>query len=288
MFVVRRHGRRPPALTSRRANPLLKMAPPALRAIEKLNRKRETCPAAARPTAIIITWMATSKGREIIRPISCRPRLCRNIERNGPAAWLMGRRCRHGPANIRPTETLKYPKSAIAFAIFSRQNRWGKRPFSGRASSARRSRWTTKKRSSKTPRKMSDRPCLICDDATIKIAITWLPTGAGHRRRLLRHLPANHRQLAARNRAERRRRATVQIATNLWNVTEEALQSTSVWPPLLRPPAFKTARRLTASSTGRAAEPRQRPGLRRQSLKMWPFDHLRHQRSRLHRPTTIR
>jgi hypothetical protein len=55
MFVVRRHGRRPPALTSRRANPLLKMAPPALRAIEKLNRKRETCPAAARPTAIIIT-----------------------------------------------------------------------------------------------------------------------------------------------------------------------------------------------------------------------------------------
>ncbi len=56
VVLVRRHGRRPPALTSRRANPLLKMAPPALRATEKLSRKRETCPAAAaRPTAIIIT-----------------------------------------------------------------------------------------------------------------------------------------------------------------------------------------------------------------------------------------
>ena len=55
LLSVLRHGRRPPALISRRANRLLKMAPRALRATGKLSRKRETCPLLARPTAIIIT-----------------------------------------------------------------------------------------------------------------------------------------------------------------------------------------------------------------------------------------
>ena len=77
------------------------------------------------------------------------------------------------------------------------------------------------------------------------------------------------------------------VAMNLWNATEGALQSTSVSLPSLRPAAFKTARRPTASSMERTAELHQDPGRRLRSLKILPFDRLRHRRSPLHHPTAI-
>lgn len=241
-LVLRRHGHRQRVAIFHHENRLRKMAP-AVRGIGRLSRKREIYP----PTAIIITWTETSKSHEITRPISCLRPLYRNIERSAPV-WLMGRLASRRERNTLRRGIPKSRKSATGFVIFSRPNRWGKLPFSDRVSFAPRSQTLIKRNARKRKmQKMYDRLFLICDDATTRIAITWLPREAGRRQPLRLFSVASHR-LVDPNWTERQRPATVQTATNLWNSMEGALQSTSVSQQLARLYAPKTVRRPTGSS----------------------------------------